>query len=109
METQVHPLMILLLIVVVFGITFWKKQRQLGKTWRGESATVTLGGKKLSCLYCGHDRFFKREGLLTTTWLMFWRLAFWNRSVPTFVCERCGFAHSFLAHETSAEFHLEEK
>ncbi len=85
-------------------ITFLKKRSQLGKTWcEPVEAAVTIKNKKLQCSHCGHDKFSKREGLLNTTWVMFFRFGFWNRSASCFVCQDCGFVHWFVSPDEKAE------
>lgn len=91
-------------IVIIFFITCRKKAKQLGKMWdKPLSATVVIQDKELHCAHCGHDKFKKREGLLTTTWATFFRLAFWNQSAPCYVCTHCGNVHWFLSPEEKAE------
>lgn len=90
------------LIILLF--TSIKRNRQVGKTWNGLlSATVLIQDKELHCTHCGHNKFQKREGMLTTTWVTFFRCAFWNQSVPCYVCKNCRFIHWFLEPKEKVE------
>jgi len=94
----------LIILAIFLLITYSKKKRQLGKIWDGPvSATVTIKEEGLQCTHCGHNKFDKREGLLTTTWVMLFNFAFWNESASCFVCKKCGFVHWFVSPEEEAK------
>jgi len=89
-------LFFLIVLIIIWGITFYKKRSQLGTTWEGPiEATVVIKEKELKCAHCQHNRFSKVEGLLTTTWVTLFRFPFWNKSCACFVCKNCGFVHWF--------------
>ncbi|HEV8051408.1 MAG TPA: hypothetical protein VGP47_02860 [Parachlamydiaceae bacterium] len=94
----------IIVVIGVFIITFIKKSKQMGKN-RDErlSSTVNIQGKDLLCAHCGHNQFKKREGLLTTTWMTLFRMAFWNQSARCYVCTDCGNLHWFLSPNERAE------
>ena len=94
----------LTLILGFFIILVFKKRNQVGKTWDGPiGAEVTIGDKILTCSHCGHNKFSKREGLLTTTWITLFLSPFWNRSARCFHCKNCGYLHWFIRSEEKAE------
>lgn len=97
-------------VIVGFIITFIKKRSQVGKTWSGGvGAKVTIKEKVLKCSHCGHDRFSKREGLVTTSWITFiFRSQFWNQSARCFQCKSCGFLHWFVDCKEEAEITFDE-
>ena len=85
-------------LVLRWLITLIKKKRQLGKTWNVlHERAVLIQDKKLTCPHCQNDQFSKVEGLLTTSWVTFFHLAFWNRSASCFVCSKCNNAQWFLS------------
>src|SRR3989344_40072 len=91
-------LVVLCILIMPWIITFCKKKKQLGVTWDIPlTSTIEIHGKELKCSHCQGTQFSKREGLLTTTWVSFFRLAFWNRSASCFICQNCKFAHWFLS------------
>ncbi len=91
--------------VISLIIVILKKKKQLGKIWEEPvHATVSIKDKNLKCSHCGHEKFSKREGLLTTSWLMLFRISFWNYSAPCYSCQNCGFLHWFIRPEEKANF-----
>ena len=93
-----------LFAVAFLGFTFYKKRSEIGKTWDGAiGANVSIKDINLTCSHCSHNRFTKREGLLNTTWVTFFRLAFCNQGARCFVCKKCGYVHWFIATEEKAE------
>ena len=95
------------LILLFFILVFYKKKKQVGKTWDGcVSAKVTIKDKLLNCSHCGHEKFGKREGLINTTWVTFFRFTFLNKGARCFVCKNCGFIHWFVDVEEKAEMEL---
>jgi predicted nucleic-acid-binding Zn-ribbon protein len=49
----------------------------------------------MRCETCHHDRFYSREGKITTA-MTFFDLDWANASATCIVCERCGYVHWFL-------------
>lgn len=95
---------LLSITVMILFVTYQKRKKQVGETWSGPlSATVVIQDKELHCQHCGHHKFNKREGMLTTTWVTFFRFAFWNQSAPCYVCKNCGFVHWFVQPKEKAE------
>ncbi len=52
--------------------------------------------KPLTCGFCGHTRFWRREAQLHTKLLSFFDLEWMNKTAACYVCERCGHIHWFL-------------
>ena len=100
------PAIILILIFLTpFVITYLKRKKQLGITWGGPvESSVIIQDKELQCSHCGHNKFEKREGLLTTSWVTFFRFPFWNYSASCFVCRKCGFLHWFVNPKEKTSF-----
>lgn len=101
MDQRTFPIFILLFWPVVFLIfwliTFIKKKKQLGKTFsEHDVAKITANDKNLICYVCGNDTFSKREALLNTTWILFFKFGFWNRSGACYVCSNCSHIHWFV-------------
>lgn len=89
-------------------ITFIKRRRQVGKTWcKPVHATVLIKDKQLQCTHCGQDKFSKREGLLATSIVSFFRMSFWNYSAPCYICQNCGCVHWFVSPEEKADIHID--
>lgn len=79
------------ILILPFAITYLKKKRQVGKLWSGVlCAKVRLQGKDLHCSHCASSHFFKREGILVTSWVAYFRFSFWNQSAACYECIRCG-------------------
>lgn len=99
-------LLVLAIIALPFVITAVKKRRQLGRVWSGPvSATLLIAGKKLCCHHCGQTKFQKREGILVTSWIAFWRWSCWNQSAACYTCIECGHVEWFVsAKEENVEF-----
>jgi hypothetical protein len=94
------------IIMLPFIITFVKKKKQYGKSWDLLSAKVVIQEKLLICPHCQNENFFKREALITTSWVTFFHLAFWNQSGTCFVCSKCGLMQWFSRPKEKAEFLL---
>ena len=87
----------LVIIASPFVITAIKKRRQVGKLWSGPvRATLEIAGKQLCCRHCEHTKFRKREGILVTSWIAFFRFAFWNQSAVCYTCVQCGHIEWFV-------------
>lgn len=61
-----------------------------------EPETVTLGDLQLHCEICKHDRFWRREAMLNTAVATFFNFDWANPSAVCYVCDGCGYIHSFL-------------
>ena len=83
------------IIIIFWLITLIKKKKQLGKSWCGITK-IKVKDKELSCYACGNDTFSKREALLNTTWILFFKFGFWNRSSACYVCSQCSHIHWFV-------------
>ena len=66
-----------------------------------KESAVTIGGIKLVCKHCGHERFASRSALLNTSGLTFFDLDWLNKNAEVFVCTRCGFLHWVLPPDPS--------
>lgn len=55
-----------------------------------------VGGRRLECQFCGHDRFRRKEILMNTEWLTFFGVEYWDRSADTYVCRGCGYVMWFM-------------
>ena len=55
-----------------------------------------LYGKPIVCPHCGHDRFIRGSAVLTTAGMMFFQLAWTDRSATTLACSDCGRIEWFL-------------
>lgn len=87
----------LVLVALLISVVFYRRKKQLGKTWELPLASIIkVKGKELKCLHCGKRHFTKREGILVTTWMSFFRLVFFNESATCYVCLNCKFIHWFV-------------
>ena len=84
----------LVVFACVVGYLIWKNLRQVGPG--RDAARLSVRGVPLSCQVCGNETFYNREGLVNTTWLTFFKLAWLNRSAHCVVCESCGYMHWFI-------------
>lgn len=73
--------------------TWHKRKVQFGA--RVHHVKVFSGNHPLRCHVCEGDLFYKREGLLNTTWATFFKLDPLNESAHCVVCEGCGYVHWF--------------
>ena len=79
----------------------WRKRKtQFGA--RMHHVRVYAGNRPLRCHVCEGDMFYKREGLLNTTWATFFKLDPLNESAHCVVCEACGHAHWFATRPGAA-------
>ena len=90
-------LIVLLVFVLLIIITLIKRKKQIGKTWCGPlSAHVQIASKELCCKHCGNTKFQKREGILVTSLVCFFRFDFWNQSAACYSCIKCGCIEWFV-------------
>jgi len=95
----------LAIVLTPFLVVFLKKRSQVGKMWtHSVGGKVTIAGKPLHCMHCGHQNFSKREILINTTWVTLFRWQFFNQSARCFICRSCGFLHSFVSTKEKVEF-----
>jgi hypothetical protein len=73
--------------------TWHKRKTQFGG--RAHHVRVYAGDRELFCHVCEGNMFYKREGLINTTWATFFKLDPLNESAHCVVCETCGYAHWF--------------
>jgi len=62
----------------------------------GYSKRVTVEGKALNCVVCGHGEFHQRAGQLNTQVASFFGLDWLNPQATCYICSRCRFVHWFL-------------
>ena len=108
--SSIATLFFLAMIAAPFLITAIKKRRQVGGLWSGPvSAELHISGNKLSCKHCGYTKFQKREGILATSWVSFFRFSCWNQSAACYTCTRCGHIEWFVRNkEENVEFECDE-
>jgi predicted nucleic-acid-binding Zn-ribbon protein len=58
---------------------------------------VTVLGKPLLCLVCGHDEFAQRAIKMQTTGMTFFDLDWLNKDADGAICTACGYVHQFAA------------
>jgi len=80
--------------------TWHKRKTQFGA--RVHHVKVFAGDRALCCQVCEGNIFYKREGLLNTTWATFFKLDPLNESAHCIVCEGCGHAHWFATRPGAA-------
>ena len=69
----------------------------MGLFSKHEAEEIVLpNGTPLRCEICKHERFYRREGKITTTGMTFLELEWANASAECMVCESCGYVHWFL-------------
>ena len=100
-STKLVFLFYLLLLISIFLLIFFKRRIQVGKTWNvnsemGRISKITIKNKPLICFHCGENIFGKREGIVPTSWITFFRWTVFNRSARCFICKNCGFLHWFI-------------
>jgi predicted nucleic-acid-binding Zn-ribbon protein len=64
--------------------------------FNSEAISVTIQGRELKCLVCGHDEFHKREAQLNTAAASFFGFDWANQSGTCYVCAQCAYIHWFL-------------
>ncbi|HCE48654.1 MAG TPA: hypothetical protein DEQ86_00475 [Candidatus Jacksonbacteria bacterium] len=57
---------------------------------------VILNNKPLSCLVCGHDKFFKTSVSSNQQILAWFGWEMFSKSGAAYDCEMCGFRHTFF-------------
>jgi hypothetical protein len=62
----------------------------------GVDEFVTVGERRLTCLFCGADRFIRRSLALNMTGLS---TAMFASKGTAAVCSECGFVHQFMRHD----------
>jgi hypothetical protein len=56
---------------------------------------VTVAGKRLACVVCGHATFHERDSLLNTRLATFFNFDWANATAINYICHRCGYIHWF--------------
>lgn len=79
--------------VSYFAYAWHKRKTQFGAPQH--HVRVYTGDRELRCQLCQGSVFYKREGLLNTTWATWFKLDPLNESAHCVVCESCGYAHWF--------------
>ena len=84
----------------------WRKRKtQFGQP--RSRVRVFLSDRPLRCQVCEGDVFQKREGLINTTWVTFFKLDPLNESAHCLACNACGYVHWFAQRGgVSAEAYL---
>lgn len=62
----------------------------------GDARPVTIVGKPLQCVVCGHDHFAERKAQLNTRLATFFDFDWVNPQAECYICSRCGYVHWFL-------------
>jgi hypothetical protein len=76
-----------------FAYAWHKRKTQFGS--RLHHVRVYAAERELRCHVCDGNMFYKREGLINTTWATLFKLDPLNESAHCVVCETCGYAHWF--------------
>ena len=102
------PLIFLVLWIV---IAYFKRKRQLGKTWTHPiSAKIHINNTLLICHHCQKNLFHKREALIGTSFVSLFLSIFWNQSGVAYECKSCGHLHWFSRpNETELTFHRDSE
>ncbi|MES1022890.1 hypothetical protein ABN584_08320 [Gloeocapsa sp. BRSZ] len=53
-------------------------------------------GRRLQCVVCEHDLFWRREAQLNTAIATLFNMDWANKSAICLVCDYCGYIHWFL-------------
>ncbi len=61
-----------------------------------ETNQVRVKGKKLECHHCNNDTFWKRETLMNTPGMTFFKLDWANKRAQNYICDNCGYVHWFM-------------
>jgi hypothetical protein len=82
----------------VMGAAFlyyvWHKRKTQFGSPRSQ-VRVFMSERPLHCHVCEGNVFQKREGLLNTTWVTFFKLDSLNESAHCLACNSCGYVHWF--------------
>ena len=71
---------------------FWKKFiRFVAGVINDRGFEYEAGGKLVSCHQCGATRFQKSKAQLNTKEMTLWRLDYFDKSVKTLHCKKCGY------------------
>lgn len=57
---------------------------------------VLIQGKKLTCAFCGHERFHHRTSLLNTRKAALFNFEWLNPRADNYICDQCGYICWFL-------------
>jgi hypothetical protein len=79
-----------------FGYAWYKRKTQFG-SGRLHHVYVFVGDRQLKCHACTGNLFYKREGLINTTWATWFKLDPLNESAHCVVCNACGYVHWFAS------------
>ena len=61
-----------------------------------ETDDVIIEGKKLNCLYCGSDTFYKVYTKMNKKWTSMLDLEIFSPEGTAYICKRCGYKHEFF-------------
>ena len=61
-----------------------ERQRELEET-------IVIGGKRIACPICGHDRFSKQRTLMNTRGATFLNVDWMDAGAETCICHECGY------------------
>ncbi len=62
---------------------------------------VTVGQEtELRCQVCQHEDFDERKAQMKTAGMSLWGVDRFNKPARCFVCNRCGYVHWFILHES---------
>lgn len=96
MDKFVDRIFILIGGLFIFLIAIWKKKHDFGRFFSIKTTKVFINSQSLYCIHCQYEEFERREGIMATTFLTFFRFSFLNESAVCFACKRCGFIHWFI-------------
>lgn len=63
---------------------------------RDTEQPVTVAGRQLRCLVCGHATFRERRGQMSGRFMSFVDLEWLQPSATCYVCAGCGHVHWFM-------------
>lgn len=94
------------LLIACFAI--YKKHKQYGAGDSSCSAERWIQGKQLLCHHCKGSQFIRREGLISTTYLLIFSLGCLNRSSSCYVCTKCSCMHWFMRSDAEVKNYRQE-
>jgi hypothetical protein len=61
-----------------------------------EPYVVTIGDRRLACMFCRAERFWYREVKMNTSGMEFFDWGWANKSSHGLICQACGYVHEFM-------------
>lgn len=82
----------LILFLILPVLLFFKRKKQIGKTWGClVLKKIEINHIPLLCRHCNSEKFYKREALITTTFMTLFKWPFFNQSGSAYECFNCGY------------------